>query len=87
MSDWADKGLSGLSEVRDQRELATLCAVLDGVNRQEIGQALDIIVCRIFALVSAKGKGGNWEKASRLELVGGSAAADLRPAGLSGIDS
>lgn len=65
---WAHQ-FSGLTEVRDQKEVLTLCEILDHVNRREIARALDILVQRIVAIQSAKAKSGSWEKAESLELV------------------
>ena len=65
---WAQQ-FSGVSEVRDQREILTIARTLDYVNRQEIGQALDVLVQRIVSIQSAKMKGGSWEKSEQLELI------------------
>eukprot|EP00435_Cladocopium_sp_Y103_P017410 s313_g4.t1 len=65
---WAHQ-FSGLTEVRDQKEVLTLCEILDHVNRKEISRALDVLCQRIVAIQQAKVKGGSWEKAEALELV------------------
>ena len=65
---WAHQ-FSGLSEVRDQKEVLTLCEILDHINRREIARALDVLCQRIVAIQQAKAKGGSWEKAEALELV------------------
>eukprot|EP00435_Cladocopium_sp_Y103_P037465 s430_g9.t3 len=65
---WAHQ-FSGLTEVRDLKEVLTLCEILDHVNRKEIARALDVLCQRIVAIQSAKAKGGSWEKAEVLELV------------------
>eukprot|EP00435_Cladocopium_sp_Y103_P064058 s576_g25.t1 len=65
---WAHQ-FSGLSEVRDLKEVLTLCEILDHINRREIARALDILCQRIVAIQAAKAKGGSWEKAEALELT------------------
>lgn len=65
---WAHQ-FSGLTEVRDIKEVITLSEILDHVNRREIARALDVLVQRILAIQAAKGNGGSWEKAEALELV------------------
>ncbi|CAK9030997.1 unnamed protein product [Durusdinium trenchii] len=54
---------SGLTEVRDVREVLTLAEAMDAVNRKEIARAMDILAQRILAIQQAKRKGGSWEKA------------------------
>ena len=65
---WAHQ-FSGLTEVRDVKEVLTLAEILDAVNRKEISQALDVLCQRILAIQSAKQKGGSWERAEAIELV------------------
>ena len=65
---WAHQ-FSGLSEVRDLKEVLTLCEILDHINRKEVARALDVLCQRILAIQSAKSKGGSWEKAEALELT------------------
>lgn len=65
---WAQQ-FSGLTEIRDMKEVVTLAEILDSINRKEISQALDILSQRILAIQSAKSKGGSWEKAEAIELV------------------
>ena len=79
-------GHSSLTETRDVREATTLASILDAVNRDDLSSALDILVMRLHALQAAKVKGGTWEKASRLELIG-AVGTDILPAGLSGMAS
>ena len=79
--DWVDN-VSGLCELRSQREAYTLTSILDTANKDCIAEALDILVMRLHALQVAKAKGGTWEKASQIELIGASTAS-LLPAGLS----
>lgn len=67
-ASWAHQ-FSGLSEVRDLKEVLTLCEILDNINRREIARALDILCQRIVAIQAAKAKGGSWEKAESLELT------------------
>lgn len=68
VASWAHQ-FSGLTEVRDVKEVLTLAEILDHVNRKEIARALDVLCQRILAIQAAKGKGGSWEKAEALELV------------------
>lgn len=65
---WANQ-FSGLTEVRDIKEVVTLAEILDHVNRKEIARALDVLCQRILAIQSTKGKGGSWERGEALELV------------------
>ena len=65
---WAHQ-FTGLTEIRDMKEVLTLAEILDAVNRREIARALDILCQRILAIQSAKLKGGSWEKAEAIELV------------------
>eukprot|EP00435_Cladocopium_sp_Y103_P036094 s2046_g9.t1 len=68
VTSWAQQ-FSGLTEVRDIKEVTTLAEILDAVNRKEISQALDVLCQRILAIQAAKQKGGSWEKAEAIELV------------------
>ena len=68
VTSWAQQ-FSGLTEVRDMKEVITLAEILDAVNRKEIAQALDVLCQRILAIQAAKTKGGTWEKAESIELV------------------
>ncbi|CAK8990539.1 unnamed protein product, partial [Durusdinium trenchii] len=70
VTSWAHQ-FSGLTEVRDLKEVVTLAEILDSVNRKEISRALDIICQRIIAIQSAKQKGGSWEKAEAWFRRGG----------------
>ena len=65
---WAHQ-FTGLTEVRDLKEVLTLAEILDSVNRREIARAMDILCQRILAIQAAKLKGGSWEKAESIELV------------------
>ena len=65
---WAQQ-FTGLTELRDLKEVYTLAEVLDYVNRREVARALDVLCQRILAIQSAKAKNGSWEKAESLELV------------------
>ena len=80
---WMQAGGSNLSELRDVREATALCCILDSINRNELSMALDVLT-RMHAVMTAKTKGGTWEKAARLELIPAS-TGDLLPAGLSGL--
>ena len=63
------RDLSGLKEVRDQREVQTLCAAMAKLQRQEVPAALDILSQRIKAILLAKTAKGSWEKAQTIELL------------------
>ena len=65
---WATQH-SGLSEIRDVREVLTLAECMDSINRREISRAMDVLAQRILAVQQAKRKGGSWEKAEAIELV------------------
>lgn len=80
---WAARE-AGVNELRDQREVATLAAILDHVNLGEIEQALDVLVQRIQSIQLAKQKGSSWEKSERIELIA-TGAACLAPAGVTSL--
>ena len=42
---------------------------MDLVNDRQLEAAMDVLSQRISALQATKGKGGSWEKASRIELT------------------
>ena len=63
-------------EVRDQRELLTVAAAIDAVNRNDLAEALDLLVQRLLAIQMAKKDGGGgWAKAEALELVGSTSSS------------
>ena len=65
---WAsDK--TGLSDVRDLREVATLATIADHLNLDEVDKALDVVAQRVGAIQLAKMKGNSWEKAEKSELI------------------
>jgi hypothetical protein len=68
VSQWAASS-TGLTEVRDLREVATLAAVMDYINSRDLGTAMDIIAQRVVAIQKAKSTGSDWKKAEALELV------------------
>ena len=78
---FAQSSHTGLSEIRDQRELSTIMATMDAVNRRDLAKAMDILSMRVCALQRAKSKGGSWEKAQQIELIG-TPGTDLGPVGL-----
>lgn len=65
---WASQH-SGLTEIRDVREVLTLAEAMDCINRREISRAMDVLAQRILAIQQAKRKGGSWEKAECIELI------------------
>ena len=58
---WAHQ-FTGLSELRDLKEVLALAEILDSVNRREIERAMDILCQRVLATRAAKMKGGSREK-------------------------
>ena len=74
VAQWALQ-MSGLPELRDQREAATLSQTMDHINRDELAQAMDLLAQRVLAIQAAKRKGGSWEKAEALELLPPAGAA------------
>ena len=86
MVDFIGHGHSGLTEVRDVREAQTIAQVIDLLNRQLPERAVDVLVMRLQAVMKAKSKGGTWEKAMKMELIGES-TGDLLPPGVSGLAS
>ena len=74
--------MTGLTDIRDQREAQTIALVMDHVSRRSIEQAMDVLTQRLLALQLAKGrKGGSWEKAEGVELLPGTGSA-LVPGGM-----
>jgi len=85
VSAWAGGTLPGLSDVRDVREVQTLALVMDSISKDEISTAMDIISQRILAVQAAKAtKGGTWDKAENLELLGVSSKS-LLAGGMTGL--
>ena len=70
VTTWA-QAHSGLTELRDQREVQTLALVMDLINGQDLATAMDVLAQRIIAIQRAKSKGGSWEKAEAAELLAG----------------
>jgi hypothetical protein len=70
VSQWASQ-YSGLSEMRDLREVQTIAAAMDLINMGTLAECMDTLAQRIVAIQQAKKKGGSWEKAESIELVTG----------------
>ena len=68
VSQWAAQH-SGLSEIRDIREVLTIAEAMDCINRKEIARAMDVLAQRILAVQQAKKKGGSWEKTETIEFI------------------
>eukprot|EP00974_Lingulodinium_polyedra_P108820 10532385-Lingulodinium_polyedra.AAC.1 len=68
VTQWAQQH-AGVADVRDQREVLTLAAILDHINADELACALDTLVQRVHAIQAAKSKGGKWDDAQRMELI------------------
>ena len=79
-SQWA-AAHSGLQEMRDLREVQTLCMILDILNRRQLSKAIDALSQRVLAIQQAKRKDGKWEKAEMLELLPPTGTS-LVPAGM-----
>ena len=81
VSAWATK-FAELNDVRDQREVATLIALMDKIQAYEVEEAMDIMVQRIVAIQEAKEKAGSWDKASKFEFVGPTGEVYGHPVGV-----
>ena len=68
LARWA-RDYAQLKEVRDQREVQTLCAAMQRITRDEVPQALDLMSQRIKSILLAKSSKGSWEKAQNIELL------------------
>ena len=56
---------------------------MEHICRDDVSRALDILAQRITAISLAKGKkGGSWEKAEAIELVGGGQSSALASSSL-----
>ena len=75
---------TGLTELRDLREVQTLGLAMDCINRDQLAQALDVMAQRVTAIQAAKRKGGSWDKAETVELLPGTGSAVI-PAGMAGL--
>ena len=56
VASWAERHC-GLNELRDQREVATLSAIMDAVNARDLSLAMDTLAQRILAVQQAKKTG------------------------------
>ena len=79
-STWASSH-SGLQEMRDLREVQTLCMVIDFLNQRQFSAAMDALCQRVVAVQQAKRKDGKWEKAELVELLP-PAGSSMLPAGM-----
>ena len=84
LCSWMSAGSSSLSDVRDVREVTTLCHVMDAINRDDISTAMDTLALRIQSVIRAKSKGGSWEKSSKMELIP-EQGVEMVPSGLTGL--
>ena len=66
--DWATH-FNNLSDIRDQKEIMTLCLAMDPTNARKLETAMDVLAQRINAVQATKSKGGSWEKAAKIELT------------------
>ena len=67
VSQWVTSH-SGVSEVRDVREAATLGYVMDLIQQEDLESAMDVIAQRLVA-IQKKAQGTDWKKAENLELA------------------
>ena len=70
-----------VNDIRDLREIHTLCAMCGALNQNDISGALDICLQRVAAILKQSGGKAAWDKAECLELIGPSKAG-LVPAGM-----
>lgn len=70
LAAWASTH-TGLTEMRDLREVQTLAMAMDYIKSSEVERAMDVLSQRVMAIQAAKKKGGNWERAEALELLPG----------------
>ena len=63
--------LSGLKEVRDQREAQVLCRIMLDLTHKRPERAADVICMRLRELRFAKMQGNTWEKAEAISLLPG----------------
>jgi len=87
LTRWASDGSSGLKEIRDIREIQTLCLALQRMGAGRLDEAADVLAQRVKAVLTAKAPKGSWEKGQIIELLpvaGGSVAtaAELTLTGL-----
>jgi hypothetical protein len=67
---WSQReGLSGLKEVRDQREVQLLSKAVTLMNQQKWPEVQDLLCQRIREVTQANRAGGTWEKAELLSLL------------------
>jgi len=83
---WSQEA-SGLKELRDLREIQSLCLIMSRLNQGRLEEAADAIAQRVKGVLSAKAPKGTWERAQLIELLpvsGGSiaTAAELSLTGL-----
>ena len=67
VSQWVSSH-SGLTEMRDVREAATLGYVMDLIQSKDLEAAMDVIAQRLVA-IQKKAQGTDWKKAENLELA------------------
>jgi len=60
---------SGLKEIRDLREVQTLCLALQRMGAGRMSEAADVLAQRVKAVLSAKAAKGSWEKGQQIELL------------------
>ena len=60
---------TGLTELRDLREVQTIAMAMDHIKASSVERAMDVLSQRVLAIQMAKKKGSSWERAEALELL------------------
>ena len=70
ISSWAiNPAMTGLSEVRDQKEVLFLSQVLCDLGNHRLGRVSDLVAQRIREIRAAKQSQSSWEKAAVVSLM------------------
>jgi hypothetical protein len=68
LSLWAVAQLP-LKELRDTREVQSLCRILMEINHGRLAKAADVLTHRIREIILAKAAGSSWDKAAVISLL------------------
>ena len=68
LTKWG-RDLTGLKDIRDQREAQTLAQILQHLLQDRLEEAADTIAQRVKAILMAKSEKGSWAKATQVELL------------------
>ena len=70
ISTWAmNSSMTGLSDVRDQKEVILLSTMLVELGHRRYGQMADVLAQRIREIKMAKAPSSSWEKAAPMSLL------------------